>query len=195
MYTVPMGLGACVSTRVGNELGAGKPKRAKLAAMVALGHAPPLIGVINVFVQPRHSANNAGLPLHHATPPSFQLAASVMPPHGLWRARQLPQTHLAAGVALRARRPSPRRRCNDQPDVVLSGGGRRWRSGWLFWLRSGSAGSGTELLSRGRWRALVFGAWWSGCVGKTRLGSEAMPGRQKLDDDDGGRLFAEGHRV
>ncbi|KAF5735407.1 hypothetical protein HS088_TW15G00909 [Tripterygium wilfordii] len=47
MYTVPMALAGCVSARVGNELGAGKPYKAKLAAMVALSCAF-LIGIINV---------------------------------------------------------------------------------------------------------------------------------------------------
>ncbi|KAG8483663.1 hypothetical protein CXB51_023331 [Gossypium anomalum] len=47
MYTVPMALAGCVSARVGNELGAGKPYKAKLAAMVALGCAF-VIGIINV---------------------------------------------------------------------------------------------------------------------------------------------------
>ncbi|EMS62658.1 MATE efflux family protein 6 [Triticum urartu] len=40
MYTVPMALAACVSTRVGNELGAGKPRRARMAATVALWELP-----------------------------------------------------------------------------------------------------------------------------------------------------------
>ncbi|KAE8719569.1 G-type lectin S-receptor-like serine/threonine-protein kinase [Hibiscus syriacus] len=47
MYTVPMALAGCVSARVGNELGAGKPYKAKLAAMVSLGCAF-VIGMINV---------------------------------------------------------------------------------------------------------------------------------------------------
>ncbi|KAF5725617.1 hypothetical protein HS088_TW23G00342 [Tripterygium wilfordii] len=47
MYTVPMALAGCVSARVGNELGAGNPYKAKLAAMVALSCAF-LIGIINV---------------------------------------------------------------------------------------------------------------------------------------------------
>ncbi|URE18271.1 Multidrug and toxin extrusion protein [Musa troglodytarum] len=47
MHPVPMALAACVSTRVGNELGAGRPKRAKMAALVALGCAV-VIGVIHV---------------------------------------------------------------------------------------------------------------------------------------------------
>ncbi|XP_048428338.1 protein DETOXIFICATION 55-like [Pyrus x bretschneideri] len=39
MYTLPTTLSASVSTRVGNELGAGQPKKARLAAVVAVGMA------------------------------------------------------------------------------------------------------------------------------------------------------------
>ncbi|XP_059627417.1 protein DETOXIFICATION 55 [Cornus florida] len=39
MYTLPSALGASVSTRVGNELGAGRPGKARLATVVAIGLA------------------------------------------------------------------------------------------------------------------------------------------------------------
>ncbi|KAM5568930.1 protein DETOXIFICATION 55 [Rosa sericea] len=39
MYTLPAALSASVSTRVGNELGAGQPEKARLAAVVAVGMA------------------------------------------------------------------------------------------------------------------------------------------------------------
>lgn len=39
MYTLPTALSASVSTRVGNELGAGRPDKARLAAAVAIGLA------------------------------------------------------------------------------------------------------------------------------------------------------------
>lgn len=39
MYTLPTALSASVSTRVGNELGASRPDRARLATMVAIGLA------------------------------------------------------------------------------------------------------------------------------------------------------------
>lgn len=39
MYTLPTSLSASVSTRVGNELGAGRPGRARLATVVAIGTA------------------------------------------------------------------------------------------------------------------------------------------------------------
>ncbi|GMN62383.1 hypothetical protein TIFTF001_031464 [Ficus carica] len=39
MYTLPSSLSASVSTRIGNELGAGRPNKARLAAVVAVGLA------------------------------------------------------------------------------------------------------------------------------------------------------------
>lgn len=39
MYTLPMALSSSVSTRVGNELGAGRPVKARLATVVAIGLA------------------------------------------------------------------------------------------------------------------------------------------------------------
>ncbi|KDP27821.1 hypothetical protein JCGZ_18901 [Jatropha curcas] len=39
MYTLPTALSASVSTRVGNELGAGRPEKARLATAVAVGSA------------------------------------------------------------------------------------------------------------------------------------------------------------
>ncbi|KAJ1395223.1 Multi antimicrobial extrusion protein [Sesbania bispinosa] len=39
MYTLPTALSASVSTRVGNELGAGQPEKARLSTVVAIGLA------------------------------------------------------------------------------------------------------------------------------------------------------------
>ncbi|XP_062105038.1 protein DETOXIFICATION 55 [Humulus lupulus] len=48
MYTLPSALSASVSTRVGNELGAGQPPKARLAAAVAVGIAliTSLVGLV-----------------------------------------------------------------------------------------------------------------------------------------------------
>eukprot|EP01018_Ginkgo_biloba_P008210 Gb_25645 [translate_table: standard] len=48
MYTVPLALSSSVSTRVGNELGASRPAKAKLATLVALGCAV-VIALVNVI--------------------------------------------------------------------------------------------------------------------------------------------------
>lgn len=47
LYTLPMALSATVSTRVGNELGAGRPGKARLATTVAIGLAfvSPALGL------------------------------------------------------------------------------------------------------------------------------------------------------
>lgn len=48
MYTLPTALSASVSTRVGNELGAGRPERAGLSTVVAIGLAlgSSMVGVV-----------------------------------------------------------------------------------------------------------------------------------------------------
>lgn len=48
MYTLPNALSSSVSTRVGNELGAGQPPKARLAAVVAVGLAlvASLLGLV-----------------------------------------------------------------------------------------------------------------------------------------------------
>ncbi|KAK7271009.1 hypothetical protein RJT34_26586 [Clitoria ternatea] len=89
MYTVPMALAGCVSARVGNELGAGKPYKAKLAAMVALGCAF-VIGFINVTWTVILRQRWAGLFTNDE--PVKALVASVMPIMGLCELGNCPQT-------------------------------------------------------------------------------------------------------
>uniref|UniRef100_A0A7I3ZYA6 Protein DETOXIFICATION n=2 Tax=Physcomitrium patens TaxID=3218 RepID=A0A7I3ZYA6_PHYPA len=48
MYTIPMSLGSAVSTRVGNELGANRPERARNASLVSLGVAF-LVAIVSVI--------------------------------------------------------------------------------------------------------------------------------------------------
>ncbi|XVF66195.1 hypothetical protein PTKIN_Ptkin10aG0016000 [Pterospermum kingtungense] len=52
MYTLPTALSASASTRVGNELGAGRPNRARLAGVVAIGLAllTSLFGLIGTIL-------------------------------------------------------------------------------------------------------------------------------------------------
>ncbi|EXB57377.1 Multidrug and toxin extrusion protein 1 [Morus notabilis] len=89
MYTVPLALSCCVSTRVGNELGAGKPYKAKLAAMVALGCAF-VIGFINVTWTVILRERWAGLFTKDELVKA--LVASVMPIMGLCELGNCPQT-------------------------------------------------------------------------------------------------------
>ncbi|KAJ9167125.1 hypothetical protein P3X46_021798 [Hevea brasiliensis] len=89
MYTVPMALAGCVSARVGNELGAGKPHKAKLAAMVALGCAF-VIGIINVTWTVILRERWAGLFIKDGLVEG--LVASVLPIIGLCELGNCPQT-------------------------------------------------------------------------------------------------------
>ncbi|KAF2291017.1 hypothetical protein GH714_018388 [Hevea brasiliensis] len=96
MYTVPMALAGCVSARVGNELGAGKPYKAKLAAMVALGCAF-VIGIINVTWTVILRERWAGLFTKDSLVKG--LVASVLPIIGLCELGNCPQTTGCVGLA------------------------------------------------------------------------------------------------
>ncbi|KAI3522315.1 hypothetical protein L1887_11851 [Cichorium endivia] len=89
MYTVPMALAGCVSARVGNELGAGRPNKAKLAAMVALSCAF-IVGFINVIWTIVFRDKWSALFTHDHTLTS--LVSSVMPIMGLCELGNCPQT-------------------------------------------------------------------------------------------------------
>ncbi|GAV62285.1 MatE domain-containing protein [Cephalotus follicularis] len=89
MYTVPMALAGCVSARVGNELGAGKPYKAKLAAMVALGSAL-VMGILNVTWTVILRERWAGLFTKDEL--VKVLVASVMPIIGVCELANCPQT-------------------------------------------------------------------------------------------------------
>ncbi|XP_021760473.1 protein DETOXIFICATION 54-like [Chenopodium quinoa] len=108
MYTVPMALAGCVSARVGNELGAGKPYKARLAAMVALGCAF-LIGIMNVIwtVIFRESWGKLFTPDNSVT----VLVASVMPIMGLCELGNCPQT-TGCGILRGTARPAVGARIN-----------------------------------------------------------------------------------
>ncbi|URD81943.1 Multidrug and toxin extrusion protein [Musa troglodytarum] len=108
MYTVPMSLAACVSTRVGNELGAGRPKRAKMAALVALGCAA-VIGVINVVWTTAFREQWAKLFTADAS--VLRLAAAALPLVGLCELGNCPQT-TGCGVLRGTARPAVGARIN-----------------------------------------------------------------------------------
>ncbi|XP_040378710.1 protein DETOXIFICATION 54 isoform X3 [Oryza brachyantha] len=108
MYTVPMALAACVSTRVGNELGAGKPRRARMAAMVALGCAV-VIGMIHVAWTAAFSREWVELFTREAS--VVRLAAAAMPILGLCELGNCPQT-TGCGVLRGTARPSIGARIN-----------------------------------------------------------------------------------
>ncbi|CAA7405280.1 unnamed protein product [Spirodela intermedia] len=108
MYTVPMALGACVSTRVGNELGAGRPEKARVAALVALGCAV-VIGGVNVIWTAALRTRWAALFTEDAA--VVALAAAAMPVMGLCELGNCPQT-TGCGVLRGTARPAVGARIN-----------------------------------------------------------------------------------
>ncbi|TVU44035.1 hypothetical protein EJB05_03461, partial [Eragrostis curvula] len=108
MYTFPMALAACVSTRVGNELGAGKPRRARMAAMVALGCAL-VIGVVHVTWTVAFSRQ--WVRLFTTEPSVVALASAAMPVIGLCELGNCPQT-TGCGVLRGTARPAVGARIN-----------------------------------------------------------------------------------
>ncbi|KAL0437997.1 UNVERIFIED_CONTAM: protein DETOXIFICATION 54, partial [Sesamum latifolium] len=101
MYTVPMALAGCVSARVGNELGAGKPYKAKLATIVALVCAFA-IGFVNVIWTVIFREKWGGLFTKDEMLKS--LVASVLPIIGLCELGNCPQT-TGCGILRGAARP------------------------------------------------------------------------------------------
>ncbi|KAG1328075.1 protein DETOXIFICATION 54 [Cocos nucifera] len=140
MYTVPMALAGCVSTRVGNELGAGKPRRAKLAALVALGCAL-VIGVVHVVWTVIFREKWARLFTKDASVVS--LAAAVMPLMGLCELGNCPQT-TGCGVLRGTARPVVGMRINLLSFYLV---GTPVAVGLAFWLRVGFSGLWYGLLS------------------------------------------------
>ncbi|KAL5715707.1 Protein DETOXIFICATION 54 [Ranunculus cassubicifolius] len=140
MYTVPMALASCVSTRVGNELGAGNPYRAKLAALVALGCAF-IIGIINVLWT---------VVFREKWPAVFTedklvrvLVAAVMPIMGLCELGNCPQT-TGCGVLRGTARPAVGVRINLGSFYCI---GTPVAVGLAFWLKMGFGGLWYGLLS------------------------------------------------
>ncbi|KAL8231053.1 hypothetical protein R6Q57_000831 [Mikania cordata] len=108
MYTVPMALAGCVSARVGNELGAGRPDKAKLAALVALACAL-LVGFINVIWTIVFRDKWGALFTHDHMLQS--LVSSVMPIMGLCELGNCPQT-TGCGILRGTARPAVGARIN-----------------------------------------------------------------------------------
>lgn len=102
MYTVPMALSSSVSTRVGNELGACRPDRARLATLVALGCAV-VMGLINVTWTALLRDRWANVFTKDES--VLTLAAAVMPIMGLCELGNCPQT-TGCGVLRGSARPA-----------------------------------------------------------------------------------------
>ncbi|KAK7315429.1 hypothetical protein VNO77_33976 [Canavalia gladiata] len=140
MYTVPMALAGCVSARVGNELGAGKPYKAKLAAMVALGCAF-VIGFINVTWTVILGHKWAGLFTNDE--PVKALVASVMPIMGVCELGNCPQT-TGCGILRGTARPVIGAHINLGSFYFV---GTPVAVGLAFWFKVGFSGLWFGLLS------------------------------------------------
>ncbi|KAF4358226.1 hypothetical protein CsatB_006586 [Cannabis sativa] len=140
MYTLPLALSGCVSTRVGNELGAGNPYKAKLAAMVALGCAF-LIGFINVTWTVILRERWAGLFTKDDL--VMALVASVMPIMGLCELGNCPQT-TGCGILRGTARPVVGARVNLGSFYFV---GTPVAVGLAFWLKIGFPGLWFGLMS------------------------------------------------
>lgn len=140
MYTVPMALAGCVSARVGNELGAGRPYKAKLAAMVALGCAF-VIGVINVIWTVILKEKWANLFIKDDLVKG--LVISVMPIMGLCELGNCPQT-TGCGILRGTARPTEGAQINLGSFYFV---GTPVAVGLAFWLKFGFSGLWYGLLS------------------------------------------------
>ncbi|KAM0947345.1 putative multi antimicrobial extrusion protein [Dioscorea sansibarensis] len=133
MYTVPMALAACVSTRVGNELGAGRPRKAKISALVALACAVA-IGFLNVGWTTIYREKWAKL--FSKDKEVVTLAAQVLPLVGLCELGNCPQT-TGCGVLRGTARPAIGARINLLSFYLV---GTPIAVGLAFWLDLGFDG-------------------------------------------------------
>ncbi|KAE8712371.1 Lipoamide acyltransferase component of branched-chain alpha-keto acid dehydrogenase isoform 1 [Hibiscus syriacus] len=101
MYTLPSALSASASTRVGNELGAGRPTRAKLAAMVAIGVAlvTSIFGLIGAIL-----GRQAWGRVFTKDDQVLELTMIVLPIIGLCELANCPQT-TSCGILRGSARP------------------------------------------------------------------------------------------
>ncbi|PIN02837.1 putative membrane protein, predicted efflux pump [Handroanthus impetiginosus] len=102
MYTLPSALSASISTRVGNELGAGRPQKARLATAVAIGLAfsTSMFGFLLTTLGRRAWAR-----VFTNDYDVLQLTVAVLPVIGLCELANCPQT-TCCGVLRGSARPS-----------------------------------------------------------------------------------------
>ncbi|XP_019180676.1 PREDICTED: protein DETOXIFICATION 54-like [Ipomoea nil] len=140
MYNIPLALAGCVSARVGNELGAGRPYKAKLAAMVALVCAF-VFGFINVLWTVVFRHRWAGLFTKEESLKA--VVASVLPIIGMCELGNCPQT-TGCGILRGTARPEVGARINLVSFYFV---GTPVAVGLAFWLKAGFSGLWFGLLS------------------------------------------------
>ncbi|KAJ6889815.1 mate efflux family protein 1 [Populus alba x Populus x berolinensis] len=101
MYTLPTSLSASVSTRVGNELGAGRPQKARLATVVAIGLAllSSLLGLLWTTL-----GREAWGKVFTKDDEVLELTMAVLPIIGLCELANCPQT-TSCGILRGSARP------------------------------------------------------------------------------------------
>ncbi|KAJ7534092.1 hypothetical protein O6H91_13G079300 [Diphasiastrum complanatum] len=140
MYTFPLALSSSVSTRVGNELGANRPERARIATFVALGCAA-VIGMIS-FLWTTALRHKWGRVFTNDTE-VLALTAAVMPLMGLCELGNCPQT-TGCGVLRGSARPAIGARINLGSFYGL---GTPVAVALAFWLKVGFGGLWFGLLA------------------------------------------------
>lgn len=102
MYTIPMSLGSSVSTRVGNELGANRPEKARTASLVSLVSAL-VVAIVSVIWTTvfRHEWGT----LYTSDASVLALTAAALPLIGLCELGNCPQT-AGCGVLRGSARPT-----------------------------------------------------------------------------------------
>ncbi|CAN6183036.1 unnamed protein product [Urochloa humidicola] len=108
IYIFPHSLGCAVSTRVGHELGAGRPERARLVARVGLGLGAALGLVACAFAV---SVRGVWARMFTADGDILRLAAAALPLLGLAELGNCPQT-AGCGVLRGSARPEKAARIN-----------------------------------------------------------------------------------
>ncbi|XP_044485242.1 protein DETOXIFICATION 55-like [Mangifera indica] len=101
MYTLPMALSASVSSRVGNELGAGRPEKARLATVVAVGLAlfVSVFGLLGTTL-----GREAWAKIFTKDSEVLELTKTVLPIIGLCEIANCPQT-TSCGILRGSARP------------------------------------------------------------------------------------------
>lgn len=183
MYTVPLALSSSVSTRVGNELGACRPAKAKLATFVALGCAV-IIALTSVAWTTvlrdkwgKFFTNDENV---------LALTAAAMPIMGLCELGNCPQT-TGCGVLRGSARPAIGARINLASFYFL---GTPVALALAFWLKIGF---------RGLWYGLLVAQFACAfsilfVVFRTDWQFEAMKAKQLTGGQIKGQLqMASGH--
>ncbi|KAL3845596.1 hypothetical protein ACJIZ3_002999 [Penstemon smallii] len=195
MYTVPMALAGCVSARVGNELGAGKPYKAKLAAIVALACAFA-IGFINVIWTLIFKEQWAELFTNDEMLKA--LVASVLPIIGLCELGNCPQT-TGCGILRGTARPAVGARINLGSFYFV---GTPVAVGLAFLLSVGFTGLWIGLLSAQAacaisiLYAVLYCTDWEGeAIKACEVTSLEMSTKCKVDEETKGLLVLEKGKV